>query len=291
MRGSLPATIEIRQNIASDCMPVIADPTELHQVIVNLCTNAYHAMREKGGLLEVGLHDVNFSAQDVTPSLNLKPGRYVRLRVRDTGCGMDDATRRRMFEPFFTTKTEGEGTGLGLATVHGIVKGLHGAIEVSSAPGEGTCIEVYFPASMEPTEPPPARDAPPPSPEPGTERILVVDDEEAVARSTGMALERLGYRVTTCLDSVEAREAFEGDPHAFDLVITDQTMPEMTGFELASVMLGLRPELPVILRTGFDEMMSAQGVREVGIREMLKKPVSHQLLAATVRRLLDDTRA
>jgi len=283
LRASIPTTIEIRGDFRSDSV-VLADPTEIHRIVVNLCTNAALAMREKGGVLEVGLADVDLDAALVARHPGLEPGRYLRLRVRDTGCGMSREVMARIFEPFFTTRGEGEGSGMGLPVVHGIVKRCRGAIAVESEPGKGTTFDVLLPVVQREA---PVTAAAPEPPHGGTERVLFVDDEPLVAGLAVALLGRLGYRVRTFTDSRQALAAFEAEPDAFDLVITDMTMPGVTGEALARRVKRLRPDLPVILCTGYSETMNAEKARSLGIDEFAMKPVAVDDLTKIVRRVLD----
>jgi PAS domain S-box-containing protein len=285
LRASLPATIEIRQNISTDCGAVMADPTQVHQVLMNLCSNAHHAMREKGGILEVELKSVDVDADFAVLVPNLREGPYVRLTLSDTGHGMDRPTMERIFEPFFTTKAVGVGTGMGLATVHGIVTSHNGAITVYSEPGKGTTFHVYLPRleSKAPDAPLQVESIPT-----GKERILFVDDEASLARLGKQMLERLGYDVTARTSSVEALEAFRAKSDKFDLVITDQTMPNITGMELAEEMMRIRPDIPIILATGFSETISPERAKQLGIREYIMKPVAARELAQVTRQVLDE---
>jgi PAS domain S-box-containing protein len=285
LRASLPSTIEIRKEIDTNCGSVLADPTQIHQVLMNLCSNAHHAMREKGGVLGVELRAVEVDADMARAVPNLHEGRYVRLTVSDTGYGMDRSTMERIFEPFFTTKGVGEGTGMGLATVHGIVTSHGGAITVYSEPSKGSTFRVYLPRLE--TEDRAARSQEEPIPR-GEERILFVDDEEPLARLGKQMLERLGYDVTVRTSSIEALEAFRANPHRFDLVIADQTMPNMTGIELADEMMRIRPDIPVVLATGFSETVSPERAKQIGIREYVMKPVATRELAELTRRILDE---
>ena len=285
LRSSLPTTIEIKQDISSEAM-VLADPTMIHQVMMNLCTNAYYAMRESGGVLAVSLTEVKIGPEDYTSVIDLKPGPYLRLEVSDTGCGMPRHIVERIFEPYFTTRAQGEGTGLGLSVVHGIVSKLGGHVTVYSEPGKGSTFHVYFPKYLGETGAGEAMVAAPSLPM-GHERILVIDDEKVIARLTCMILEGLGYQVTICLDSRQAVAQFAAHPADFDLVISDMTMPFLTGAELAQRMLAIRPELPIIICTGFSELINEEKAVALGIRRLLMKPVLRDELAQAVRKALD----
>jgi CheY-like chemotaxis protein len=289
LRGSLPSTILIEEDIAEDCGPVSADPTQMHQVVINLCANASHAMRERGGVLRVALRDVEVDADLASKHPDLRPGPHARLTVADTGCGMDAATLARIFEPYFTTKPVGEGTGLGLATVHGIVRSHRGAILVESQVGRGSAFDVYLPHSAVGSPRPDGGEA---AGEPlrGTERIMFVDDERPIVQLGQMALEGLGYKVTAFAGGAEALEALRADPSAFDLLITDQTMPNVTGMELAREARRLRPDLPVILCTGFSEAVDEAHPERMGCSACLRKPLSKRDLGQAIRRALDARR-
>ncbi len=287
LEGTLPSTIEISENIDEGCGAVMADATELHQIALNLCTNAYHAMRERGGTLSVKLEELQLDKSETDSHPDLQPIQYVRLVVADTGYGIQPETMGRIFEPYFTTKETGEGTGLGLATVHGIVRGYGGAITVESVPGQGSTFTVFLPLATRRDAPPQEEAADVFAPGNG-ESLLVVDDEESLARLHRMALEQRGYRVTAFTVAGEALEAFRSSPHAFDLVVTDQTMPKMTGVELSKRLLEIRADIPVILCTGHSDLVDKDGAMAAGIRAYLKKPIVARALASTVRRLLDE---
>jgi len=284
LRATIPSTVEIRQNIYSQST-VLADATQVHQVIVNLCTNAEYAMRESGGLLDLTLEDVEIKNTISTDHLDLKPGPYVRLTVKDSGPGMTAEVVERMFDPFFTTKPTGEGSGMGLAVVHGIITTHGGSILVESAPGIGTKIEVYIPTIQTAIWDVFSTKASIPN---GKESILFVDDEETIVRLGQELLTHLGYTVTIRTSSVEALDLFRSDPHRFDLVITDQTMPTMPGDALARELLRIRPELPIILCTGFSHVVSAEKAKSMGIRGYLMKPLAIRDLAPIVRHVLDE---
>ncbi len=284
LRSSLPATIDIRTNFNARTARVLADPTQIHQTVMNLCTNAGHAMRDAGGVLTVGLDEVRLEDADITSYPDLTPGPYVRLTVSDTGHGMPPETLARIFEPFFTTKTREEGTGMGLSVVHGIVKSLGGEIKVYSEPGKGSTFQVLLPLiSVEETAAVAVSGEMPT----GREHILFVDDEEALAVLGGQMLERLGYRVTVKTSAIEALAAFRERPQGFDLIISDQTMPHLTGAKLAREILQLRPDLPIILCTGFSESLSPEKAQHLAIDALLMKPLSIRDLAVAVRQVLD----
>ncbi|MBF0495176.1 MAG: PAS domain S-box protein [Deltaproteobacteria bacterium] len=285
LRASIPTTIEIHQNIAAKTTAALADATQIHQVLINLCTNAAHAMREHGGVLEIGLSEAEFDADTAAGYPELRPGPYLRLTVSDTGHGMDQATIERIFEPYFTTKEAGEGTGFGLAVVHGIVKRHQGTIMVYSEPEKGSTFSAYLPRIDR--EPETANDSSRTLPQ-GTERILFVDDEMVLCDLCQKMLSQFGYQVTTVSESVEALETFRKQPDKFDLVITDYTMPKMTGADLAKEILSIRPDMPIILCTGFSEMISEDRAKSIGIREFVMKPLNKKSVAEVVRRCLDE---
>jgi two-component system, cell cycle sensor histidine kinase and response regulator CckA len=288
LRAALPSTIEIRQKIdlAADNGDLIsADPTQVHQVLMNLCTNAGHAMREKGGILDVSMSNVHFGPHDPARPPELPPGSYVRISVSDTGCGMDGKVMERIFEPYFTTKGVGEGTGLGLSVVHGIVRSHGGAVTVASQPGAGSTFCVFFPAGAKEVQIQP--DAGPVGIPMGIERILFVDDEEELAWLGKQALEWFGYTVFSTTNSVEALDAFRAAPDEFDLVVTDQTMPQMTGMELAAELRQIRPSIPVILCTGYSELVTEQNLRAAGIQEVMMKPLVMHEVGTIIRSVLD----
>jgi len=285
IRTSLPSTIEIRQDIDADCGPVMADPTQIHEIIMNLGTNAYHAMREKGGALGITLRQEEIGSDDSKYDLNLHPGSYLKLIVEDTGHGIDSNIMEKIFDPYFTTKGVGEGTGMGLSAVHGIVKDHGGDISVYSEPGKGTAFHVYLPLIETGSVEREIISAEPVST--GTERILFIDDEEQIVQMVQQILESLGYHVTPRTSSVEALEAFRTMPDEFDLVITDMTMPNMTGAELAPRLLEIRSDIPIILCTGFSELMDENKAKAIGIREYVMKPIVRDKIAGTIRKVLD----
>jgi signal transduction histidine kinase len=284
LRASIPASIEIRQEIGNETGTVEADPSQIHQVLMNLCTNAYHAMQEKGGRMEVKLTRVNLTRDDVPAAVQLHPGPYVKLSVADTGEGIHLQHLDRIFEPYFTTKPMGDGTGLGLAVVHGIVQAHGGTVKVDSQPGRGTRFDVYFPV----VDRTPAPETSVPLLETvGNERLLMVDDEARALHAAREMLERLHYRVTATTDSREALELFRNRPDRFDLVVTDLTMPGLTGRELVRELLKIRPDTPIILCTGFTQRITEQEARAMGTRALVAKPLSLTKLAQIVREVLD----
>jgi len=283
LRPSLPSTIEITQALDAAVGPVLADPTQIHQVLMNLCANAEYAMRGTGGILEVRLEAVAIDAAFAAVHPELRPGPHVRLTVQDTGHGMAPEIMERIFEPFFTTKGVGEGTGMGLAVVHGIVTSHEGAITVASTLGQGTTFAIYLPKIQEASADISGPDGPIPR---GEERILFVDDEAVLAHMGQELLGHLGYRVVVHTSSLEALEDFRAAPQFFDVVITDQTMPHVTGEALAIELRRIRPDVPIILCTGFSHSMTAERAQELGIAAFLMKPLVTRDLALTIRQVL-----
>jgi PAS domain S-box-containing protein len=285
LRASLPTTIEIKLNIEPNLDAIFADPTQIHQVMMNLCTNSAHAMGDKGGILAVNLHNVNLNIEAAAQYPELNPGLYVKLSISDTGCGMNAATMQRIFDPYFTTKELDKGTGMGLAVVHGIVKGHGGGIHVESAAGKGTRFDILFPAIirqvMSETEELKALPT-------GNETILCVDDEQPLIELGKSMLKKLGYRVETRILPLEAIEVFKAAPDKFDLVISDMTMPAMTGVSLAKKLMEIRPEIPVVICTGYSEQIDESRAKELGIKGFLMKPFTIRELSKTVRQVLDD---
>jgi nitrogen-specific signal transduction histidine kinase/CheY-like chemotaxis protein len=268
LRASIPAPIEIKDDIRDEKSVVIADPTQLQQVLMNLSTNASHAMRERGGTIKITLTRSTFSSPHELPGPGLKPGDYMRLKVSDTGPGIPEPILQHIFDPFFTTKKQGEGTGLGLSVSLAIVKNHGGAITVASVQGKGSTFDVYWPVWRTPALEEPTWEGEIPR---GHERLLFVDDDESIADMEKVALERLGYRVAVKTDSIEALETFRHDPGAFDLVIADQVMPRLSGRDLAKRLMAVRPDVPIILMTGFSEIVTADEMKTVGIRDLLLK--------------------
>lgn len=281
LRTALPKNIEIQVDIDKTGGRALSDPSQIHQVVMNLCTNAFHAMGDRGGVLGISLKEVDIDSHRYGDAGELHPGPYIVLTVSDTGAGMDRTTVNRIFDPFFTTKEPDQGTGLGLATVHGIVTGSGGAIQVKSALGEGTTFTVYFPQCTE-KEVPDQRVAL--DRLAGTERILVVDDDADFGEMYKALLAQHGYQVTAFTRGTDALEYFEKDPAAFDVVVTDHIMPGMSGLELAKKLLEIRPDLPILLSTGLGRQNSQSMVSEAGIRERLFKPTPLSELIAAIRR-------
>jgi PAS domain S-box-containing protein len=281
LRASLPATIEFRTDIAPNCPRVLCDATQIHQIVMNLGTNAAHAMRERGGVFTVTLGLCNVEPALAAAHPQLAAGRAVRLSMRDTGCGMDAPTRERIFEPFFTTKPAGEGTGLGLAVVHGIMQNHDGAVTVESQPGLGTEFHLYFPAVE--TGEAEASNVPIQPPRGNGERILLIDDEASIAQIGERMLHKLGYQATALTSSAQALALYEKAPHSFDAIITDLTMPEITGTQLAGRVFATRPKLPVILSTGFMRSLDIDRARNLGVKHFIEKPFTIHSLAQQLR--------
>jgi CheY-like chemotaxis protein/two-component sensor histidine kinase len=285
IRSILPSTIEVDHHVSEKCSMIVADPTRIHQVVMNLVTNAFHAMEEQGGQLKVQLTEVTLSEKTM-PAANLAPGRYLRLSVTDTGVGIPVDILPRIFDPYFTTKDAGRGTGLGLSVVHGIVKKQNGDIVVSSEPGRGTRFDVYWPCYLEEKDVLPGADTDRPLPT-GHEHLLLVDDEASLVIFTERMLKRLGYRVSAYTSSFDAMAAFREHPQDFDLILSDMTMPHMTGDQIAREVKTIRPEVPVLIVTGFTDKIRQDEKESAGIDDVLHKPIIKAELAITVRRLLD----
>ncbi len=281
LRASIPSSIEIHQKINPNCDTVLADPIQLHQVIMNLCVNAFHAMRKDGGTLTIELD--MYELKDDTGQLNLPKGLYVKLVVCDTGEGMEKAILDRIFEPFFTTKMNNEGTGLGLSVVHGIVLSHEGDIVVESQTHIGTTFTIYIPAHSSPMQEKVENTELPK----GRERILFVDDEEEIVELNLQILEQLGYQTTVTSSSLEALEIFQAQPDQYDLLFTDYTMPKMNGLKLAQEVSKIKPGIPIILCTGFSENVTPEQAQELGIKEFVFKPLTMSSIAQIIRRALD----
>ncbi len=285
MKATLPATIEIRQDIDEYCSAVVADPGKVHQIAMNLVTNAYHAMEDNGGTLSVVLEERTLNTMDVAV-LPIDEGAYVCMSVSDTGMGMEKTTMDRIFDPYFTTKETGKGTGLGLAVVNNIVNHCGGAVSVDSTPGKGSRFSVFLPAKKQATEKELRWDGR--EIKGGSEFLLIVDDEPEVAEVHKQILESLGYGVTARTDSMDTLALFREDPDRYDLLITDLTMPRMTGDKLTREITRIRPDMPVIICTGFSEKIDAEKIKAFGARDLVMKPFVKKEFAQTIRRVLDE---
>ncbi len=285
LKATLPSTIEIRQNVVGYTEIVKADPTRIHQIMMNLCTNAAHAMREDGGVLAVSVANVALDSGFVAEHPGLNVGPYAEITVSDTGHGMAPEVMERIFDPYFTTKEKDVGTGMGLAVVHGIVKSHGGAITAESKPGKGSSFYVYLPVIQEAVEKPETGDnAPLPT---GHARILFIDDEPTLVDIGKQALEHLGYDVVAKTSSIEALELFRTKPEQFDLVITDATMPKMTGDRLARELMKIRSDIPIIICTGYSERITEEKTKKMGIKAFAMKPLTIRDLALKVRETLE----
>ncbi|WP_159441197.1 response regulator [Desulfopila aestuarii] len=284
LRSSLPTTIEIQQDIDPDAGFILADPTQIHQILINLCTNSFHALEITGGIVTISLKKKCYSEEDLLTQPEIQPGQFVQLSVRDNGPGIPLDIRDRIFDPYFTTKETGKGTGMGLAITHGIVKSYGGFITCESDIGVGTVFDIYLPSL--------SQDIAPENDETTiisgrNERILVVDDEPLLLEMNKTMLEKLGYSVTVSKTSPEALASFKAQPDAFDLVITDQTMPEMTGFDLARHILQIRPDIPIILCTGYSSIISEENAKALGIKGFAHKPLNMRDLSVIIRKVLN----
>lgn len=285
LRSSIPTTITIQQDIDPKTDLTMADPTQIYQIIMNLCTNAYHAMEETGGTLTISLKNIIYTQKDLISASDIRPGNFVRLSIKDTGVGIEPEIRNKIFDPYFTTKETGRGTGMGLAIAHGIIKSYGGFITCQSEMGVGTVFDVSLPALSEQIVPEPEEFSSIPV---GTERILFIDDEPILVEMSKNMLSRLGYSVTVRTNSLEALTTFQKQPEAFDLVITDQTMPGVTGFDLARKMLQIRPNLPIILCTGYSSLITEEQVKSFGIKGFSLKPLVKKDIAGLIRKVLDE---
>lgn len=288
LRSGIPNNIKIQQDIHTNCGTILADPSRIHQLIINLCTNAYHSMCKKGGTLGVSLRNVSITSEAILVGKKfgsgLEPGHYLMLTVTDTGHGMDKDTMKHIFDPYFTTKAIGDGTGLGLSVVHEIVKNHEGTIIVQSIQGKGSTFNVYFPrienAVAEKTKN--IKEV-----RGGKEHILLVDDDAQIVSIVQQMLESLGYAVTASTIGLEALETFRTQPDIYDLIITDKFMPEMTGIELSVKLLRIRPDIPIILLTGSNEINDADKAEATGIRGCILKPVSIEEFDRVIRQVMD----
>jgi len=285
LRSTISPSIDIRQNIRATSDTILADPTQIHQILLNLCTNAAHAMEEDGGILEIEIENVNLNEESVFLDPDLIPGNYVKITVSDTGQGISPQIIDRIFDPFFTTKEVSKGTGMGLSVVQGIVKTHGGAITVDSDLGKGTTFRVFFPVTEEEAVVQSKTMEKLPT---GNEKVLFIDDEELMVNIAKQILERLGYKVETKINPVDALELFRSNPDQFDLVITDMAMPQMDGDKLVEEILNIRPETPIILCTGFSEKVTEENAKELGIKAFTMKPLVIRDLAVVVRKVLDE---
>jgi len=286
-RSTIPSNIKILQDIQQNCGLVMADPTQIHQIAMNLITNASHALENKNGVIDIELKELTLKKNDLSDS-ELQPGPHIRLSVSDNGIGMTQSTIRKIFEPYFTTKEKGKGTGLGLAVVYGIIKNHAGDIKVYSEVGKGTTFIVYLPL-MEKTSEIQEQDQSERMPT-GTERILLVDDEVSVAKLESQMLSRLGYDVTVRTDSEEALNTFKSNSDSFDLVISDMTMPHMTGDQISEKILSIKSDIPIIICTGFSERINREQAEIIGVQGFLLKPVVKSDMAQMVRKVLDEVK-
>jgi CheY-like chemotaxis protein len=283
IRSTIPSTIEIQKNIAHESSMVLADSTQIHQVVMNLCANASYAMKDNGGLLQVDLKNIRLEINNL-PLSNMIPGDYVQLSIIDTGHGILPEIRERIFEPYFTTKKPDEGTGLGLSVVHGIIKDHGGEIIVSSELGKGTKFDIYLPQLNNEIN---LDDTTPSYIPGGNETILFVDDEKALTDVGEQLLERMGYNVVARTSSMEAFTIFKQNPDHFDLIITDLTMPTMTGIQLAMEVKKIRNNIPIILCTGFSEKTNLVSMIDIGIQQLISKPFIKNDIAKAIRQVLD----
>lgn len=284
LRASIPASVDIKSNIEPMTQMILANPTQLHQVVMNLCTNAAQAMLPQGGLMKVTLGEVMLESEMCSLHGTVLPGPYVQLVVSDTGAGMPESVMKRIFEPFYTTKRQGSGTGMGLAVVLGVVQSHGGYIRVNSDLGKGSTFEVLLPVAKPTQKHEVEHETQTPG---GSEHILFVDDEKQLIKMGHQMLTKLGYQVTAVQDPMEALDLFRNDPDAFDLVITDLTMPKMSGIKLSRQILHLRPDLPILMCTGYGDEIPPVKIKETGIRELILKPILRNQLTAAIRRELD----
>jgi signal transduction histidine kinase/ABC-type nitrate/sulfonate/bicarbonate transport system substrate-binding protein/ActR/RegA family two-component response regulator len=289
LRASIPTTIEIRVNSDSQSSRILADPTQIHQVLMNLCTNAAYAMEEEGGVLSLDLREVQSTDEHLGSNPDREPGSYILLSVTDTGVGISKEIIERIFDPYFTTKAVGKGSGMGLAVVHGIVHSHGGLATVESTLGQGTTFKLYFPKIESEDDVQDKNEDADPLPV-GNERIIVVDDEDSIVRLTQSRLESLGYQVTARTSSSEVLDLFRSNPNAYDLVITDQTMPRMTGEQLAKELIKIQPSISIVMCTGYSSRIDADKASSIGIRAFIMKPVDREKLAKIVRKVLDGSR-
>ena len=289
LRAAIPSSIEIKDRVEEACGQIRGDPSQIHQVIMNLCTNAYHAMQESGGTMEIELREVDINYEKTVERAGMKMGRHLELTVRDSGHGMQPEVLERIFEPYYTTKEPGKGSGLGLSVIHGVVRNHGGDICVSSRPGKGSTFTVYLPiidgieVETEKGATVAARK--------GNERILLIDDDKQIIAVAQQILEGLGYQITAKTDGREALEEFAALPDNFDLVITDMTMPKINGDQLARKIMDIKPDIPVILCTGFNETITEEKALAMGVAKFIMKPLVKDELANMIRSVLDTPKA
>ncbi len=283
LRSSIPTSIEIQADLSNNSNKIVADPTQIHQVLINLCTNAAHAMDKEGGTLGIKLSRIQIDEISIDQYKNIRPGEYIQLVISDTGHGINEVTKAKIFDPYFTTKKVGKGTGLGLSVVLGIVKSHDGAILVYSEPGKGSTFKVLLPLVNEESEVKNSRAKETPK---GNETILFVDDEDSLVNMGSLILGRLGYQVFTETDPLVALDLIKSDPSKFDLIITDMTMPHLTGDLLAIEILKLQPDMPIILCTGFSNKIDKNRASQIGISSYLEKPLNKMELATAIRNAL-----
>ena len=284
IQSTIPANIQIRQNMQATSDTILADPTQIHQIILNIFTNAVHAMEDDGGVMEIETHNVNLDKKSVFIDPDLIPGKYLRIIISDTGKGIEPEIIDRIFDPFFTTKGVGKGSGMGLSVVQGIVKGYKGSISVESEYGKGSIVKIFFPVIEEELLKSEVIDKLPV----GNERVLFIDDEELMVNTVKRMLESLGYHVETETSPVYALELFQSNPDQFDLVITDMAMPNMYGDKLVKEILNIRPEMPIIICTGFSYKISEESAMEIGCKAFAMKPLNIEDFAVIIREVLDE---
>ncbi len=288
LKGSIPSTIKITDGIDRNCGYVEADPTQIHQIIMNLCTNAFHAMEATGGDLKLSLEEISLSNEELIEHPGLTQEKYVVLQISDTGCGMDDQTRERIFDPYFTTKEEGKGTGLGLATVYSIVKSYNGAISVKSSLGQGTCFTILLPVDKSKTKKKAHSLKSNIVKNTKGEKILFVDDNKDIVEMCKQGLEAINYKVENFTSSLDALKFFKEHHHDIDLVVTDQTMPDKTGIDLAKEMREINQATPIILCSGYAEAINQEEIEKAGIKKFIKKPLSVDELSYAIQNILND---
>ncbi|MBI4774426.1 MAG: PocR ligand-binding domain-containing protein [Deltaproteobacteria bacterium] len=287
LRSALPSTIRIEEDIEEQTGSILGDPVQIHQVVMNICTNAYHAMRERGGMISVSVRSEQIDPKEADEVKGLRPGPFLKLSIKDTGCGMDPETLDRIFEPYYSTKGLGEGTGLGLSVVKGIVANHGGALKVESRVGMGSCFSVYFPRFEEKAV---EQDCDSDEIVHGAGRLLVVDDEPSLAHLMKLYLEEVGYEVQATTSSLEALNLFRGSPQRFDLIISDQTMPGMTGAKLAVETRRIRKDIPFALCTGYSDVIDEKGAKSLGVDAFILKPIDFTTLSRIVRNILDTSK-